>query len=319
MEVAALLKQYQLRPKKSLGQNFLTDEHALAEIVASAGITHEDVVVEIGAGLGGLTRHLAAAARHVVAVEIDQSLLPALHAVLAREAYPNCSIVHGDILQLDPAKLVTAQLGTGQLVTGQLVTGQPVNRSTSQLIDQLPIDQSTFLHYKIVANIPYYITSAIIRHLLEAALRPKTLVLTMQLEVAQRLVAQPDDMSLLAVSVQFYGVPKIVQRIEAGAFYPAPEVDSAVVRIDLPDAPLFPAVKAEAFFKVAKAGFGQKRKQLHNALKAGLGLPGEQIDAMLTAAGIDLKRRAETLSLPEWVKLTEGMQDEGVVCGEPSA
>jgi 16S rRNA (adenine1518-N6/adenine1519-N6)-dimethyltransferase len=287
MEVAALLKQYQLRPKKSLGQNFLTDEHALAEIVASAGITREDVVVEIGAGLGGLTRHLATAARHVVAVEIDQSLLPALHAVLAHEAYPNCSIVHGDILQLDPAKLVT----------GQLVTGQPAGQLTQP-------------HYKVVANIPYYITSAIIRHLLEAAIQPKTLVLTMQLEVAQRLVAQPDDMSLLAVSVQFYGVPKIVQHIEAGAFYPAPEVDSAVVRIDLPDTPLFPAVAAEAFFKVAKAGFGQKRKQLHNALKAGLALPGEQIDAMLTAAGIDPKRRAETLSLVEWVKLVEGMREE---------
>jgi 16S rRNA (adenine1518-N6/adenine1519-N6)-dimethyltransferase len=278
MEVAALLKQYHLRPKKSLGQNFLTDEHALAEIVASAGITREDVVVEIGAGLGGLTRHLAAAARHVVAVEIDQSLLPALHAVLAHEAYPNCSIVHGDILQLDPAKL---------------------------------IDQSPSPHYKVVANIPYYITSAIIRHVLEAAIRPKTLVLTMQLEVAQRLVAQPDDMSLLAVSVQFYGAPKIVQRIEAGAFYPAPEVDSAVVRIDLPDTPLFPAVEAEAFFRVAKAGFGQKRKQLHNALKVGLALPGEQINAMLTAAGIDPTRRAETLSLPEWMRLTERLKAEG--------
>ena len=286
MEVAALLKQYQLRPKKSLGQNFLTDEHALAEIVANAGLTREDVVVEIGSGLGGLTRHLAEAARHVVAVEIDQALLPALHAALAD--YPNCSIVHGDILQLDPAKLVGEQLGTGQ-----------------------PASQLTHPNYKVVANIPYYITSAIIRHLLEAVIQPKTLVLTMQLEVAQRLIAQPDDMSLLAVSVQFYGVPHITQRIEAGAFYPAPEVDSAVVRIDVPDTPLFPGVKAATFFKVAKAGFGQKRKQLHNALKAGLGLPGEAVTPMLNAAQIDPKRRAETLTLVEWVRLVEGMKDEG--------
>lgn len=309
MEVAALLKQYQLRPKKSLGQNFLTDEHALAEIVASAGITREDVVVEIGSGLGGLTRHLAEAARHVIAVEIDQSLLPPLHAVMAE--YANCSIIHGDILQLDPAKLVGGQLVTGQLVTRQLVTDQPVNQSTNLPLDQLtnlPITQSTLPHYKVVANIPYYITSAIIRHLLEAVIKPRTLVLTMQLEVAQRLVAQPDDMSLLAVSVQFYGVPQITQRIKADAFYPAPDVDSAVVRIDLPDTPLFPAVEAEAFFKVAKAGFGQKRKQLHNALKAGLALPGEQIDAMLTAAGIDPRRRAETVTIEEWVRLTEHMK-----------
>jgi 16S rRNA (adenine1518-N6/adenine1519-N6)-dimethyltransferase len=301
MEVAALLQQYQLRPKKSLGQNFLTDERALAEIVASAGITREDVVLEIGAGLGGLTRHLAEAARHVVAVEIDQALLPPLRAVLARAAYSNCSIVHGDILQLDPAKLVT----------DQLVTGQPGTQSTSQPIDPLPINRSTRPHYKVVANIPYYITSAIIRHLLEAALQPKTLVLTMQLEVAQRLVAQPDDMSLLAVSAQFYGVPHITQRIEAGAFYPAPEVDSAVVRIDLPDEPRYAVSDVDAFFHLVKAGFSQKRKQLHNALKAGLALPGEQIDAMLTAAGIDPKRRAETLSLPEWVRLTERMKEEG--------
>ena len=286
MEIAALLKQHQLRPRKSLGQNFLADERVLAEIVASAGLTREDVVVEIGAGLGGLTRHIAKAARHVVAVEIDQALLPALRAVLAE--FPNCSILHGDILQLDPAKLAL----------DHLVTDRPINPSIQP-------------HYKVVANIPYYITSAIIRHLFEAAIQPKTLVLTMQLEVAQCLVARPNEMSLLAVSVQFYGVPHITQRIEAGAFYPAPEVDSAVVRIDLPDTPLFPTVKAETFFKVARAGFGQKRKQLHNALKAGLALPGETITQALNAAQIDPKRRAETLSLPEWVRLTEGMKTEG--------
>ncbi len=314
MEIAALLRQYQLRPRKSLGQNFLTDEHALAQIVASAGITRDDVVLEIGPGLGSLTRHLAEAAHHVIAVEIDQSLLPPLQSVVAE--YPNVSIVHGDILQIDPARLVT-----GQLVTGQSVTGQSVDPSTHLPVDRLtdsPVDQSTNLlsyqsasHYKVVANIPYYITSAIIRHLLEAAIKPSTIVLTVQQEVAQRIVAQPDDMNLLAVSVQFYGTPRIVQRIKAGAFYPAPDVDSAVVRIDLPDEPLYAVDDVDMFFRVAKAGFGQKRKQLHNALRAGLSLPGEQIDAMLTAAGIDPKRRAETLSLPEWVKLVERVRAEG--------
>ncbi len=278
MEVAALLKQYQLRPKKSLGQNFLTDEHALAQIVASAGVTRDDVVLEIGPGLGSLTRHLAQAARHVVAVEIDRMLIPPLESVIAREAYPNVSIVPGDILQIDPAALLSPYL-----------TGERAR-------------------YKVVANIPYYITSAIIRHLLEAPIQPGTIVLTVQLEVAQRIIAQPDDMNLLAVSVQFYGTPRIVQRVKAGAFYPAPDVDSAVVRIDLPDEPQYAVDDVEVFFKAAKAGFGQKRKQLHNALRTGLALPGEQIDALLTAAGIDPKRRAETLSLPEWVNLVEKLK-----------
>jgi len=279
MEIASILKQYQLRPRKSLGQNFLTDEHVLAQIVANAGVTHDDVVLEIGPGLGSLTRHLAEAARHVIAVEIDQMLLPPLHAVVAE--YPNISIVHGDILQIDPATLLS-----------------------NYLTSELP-------RYKVVANIPYYITSAIIRHLLEAPIKPSTIVLTVQLEVAQRIIAQPDDMNLLAVSVQFYGTPRIVQRIKAGAFYPAPDVDSAVVRIDLPDEPLYAVADVDTFFRVAKAGFGQKRKQLHNALRAGLSLPGEQIDTMLTAAGIDPKRRAETLSLSEWVKLVKESQAEG--------
>ena len=178
-----------------------------------------------------------------------------LHSDRSWPSYPNVSIVHGDILQIDPTKLLSHYL-------------------TNELT-----------RYKVVANIPYYITSAIIRHLLEAPIKPGTIVLTVQQEVAQRIIAQPDDMNLLAVSVQFYGTPRIVQRVKAGAFYPAPDVDSAVVRIDLPDEPLYAVDDVDLFFRVAKAGFGQKRKQLHNALRAGLSLPGEQIDAMLTCCG----------------------------------
>lgn len=279
MEITSLLKQYQLRPRKSLGQNFLIDEHALAQIVLNAEVTREDVVVEIGPGLGSLTRHLAEAARHVIAVEIDRTLIPPLQAVVAE--YPNVSIVHGDFLQLDPTTLLS-------------------NYLTNELS-----------HYKVVANIPYYITSAIIRQLLEAPIKPKLIVLTVQLEVAQRLIAQPDDMNLLAVSVQFYGLPRIVQRIKAGAFYPAPDVDSAVVRIDLPDEPRYTVPDVDAFFRVVKAGFSQKRKQLHNALRAGLALSSEKIAHALEAAQIDPKRRAETVTIEEWVRLTERMKAEG--------
>lgn len=273
MEVASLLKQFHVRPKKSLGQNFLVDEHALAQIVAEAGITRRDTVLEIGPGLGSLTRHLAEAAQHVIAVEIDRALIPPLQTVVSE--YANVTIVPGDILQIDPSELLSPYLG-----------------------GERP-------HYKVVANIPYYITSAIIRHLLEAPIKPETIVLTVQLEVAQRLCAQPPDMNLLAVSVQFYGWPRVVQRIRAGAFYPAPDVDSAVVRIDLPAEPLFSVEDVELFFRVARAGFGQKRKQLHNALKAGLGRSAAEIDRALAEARIDPKRRAETLTLSEWQQLAD--------------
>jgi 16S rRNA (adenine1518-N6/adenine1519-N6)-dimethyltransferase len=273
MDIKPLLRHFNLRPKKSLGQNFLVDEHALNNIVRAAEITPADVVLEIGSGLGSLTRHLADAAQHVIAVEIDRALIPPLRSVLADRS--NVSIVEGDILKLDPTNLISDYLTTA-----------------------LP-------HYRVVANIPYYITSAIIRHLLEAEIKPRSIVLTIQQEVAQRLSAQPDDMNLLAVSVQFYGVPRIVQRIPAGAFYPVPDVDSAVVRIDLPDQLYVKVKDVDTFFKVAKAGFGQKRKQLHNSLAAGLPIKHEQIMQALNEVGIDPKRRAETLTLEEWAKLSD--------------
>ena len=273
IEVRDLLRRFHLRPRKSLGQNFLIDDAALDRIVSAAEIAPGDWVLEIGPGLGTLTRRLAQNAGHVVAVEIDQNLIPALQFALA--AYANVTLVHGDILQLDPAGLIS---------------GPP--------------------SYKVVANLPYYVTSAVIRHLLEATPRPSRLILTMQLEVAQRLVAAPGDLSLLAVSVQFYCKPSIVSRVKAGSFYPTPQVDSAVVRIDAHDHPPVDVRDVEQFFAVARAGFGQKRKQLHNALKAGLPLPSETIGAALGQAHIDPKRRAETLSLQEWAALAEALRSE---------
>ena len=159
--------------------------------------------------------------------------------------------------------------------------------------------------YKVVANIPYYITSAIIRHLLETEVKPQAMVLTIQLEVAQRIIAQPGDMNLLAVGVQFYGAPRIVQRVPAGAFYPVPDVDSAIVRIDLPAQPRVCVRDVDTFFRVARAGFGQKRKQLHNSLTAGLPVKHERIVQALSESGIDPRRRAETLTLEEWGRLSD--------------
>ncbi len=251
-----------LRPKKGLGQNFLLEPAALRRIVAAAEVTPDAAVLEIGAGLGSLTRYLAAAARRVVAVELDQKLFPVLQQVMA--PWPNVTLYPGDILELDPGELMA----------------EPA--------------------YLVVANIPYYITSAVIRHLLETPLKPARMVLTVQREVAERITAAAGKLSLLALSVQVYGQPQKVALIPAGAFYPSPKVDSAVVRVELFPQPLIPPAQLDTFFTLARAGFGQKRKTLRNALAAGLGWKAEKTAEWLQAAGIDPQRRAETLSLPEW-------------------
>lgn len=259
----AILDRFGLQPKKSLGQNFLFDDQILAQITVAAELTPDDEVLEIGPGLGSLTRHLAQAARRVVAVELDDRLLPLLHRELA--LYPQVEIVHGDILTQDP---------------GQLFPDRA---------------------YKVVANVPYYITAAILRHVLSGPVKPVLLVMTVQKEVAQRLLAGPDEMSLLAVSVQFYGRPTLVGTIRAGAFWPRPEVDSAIVRVDLRRDVI--SADEATFFRVVRAGFSQKRKQLKNNLR-GLGFSAESLSQALSQAGVDGRRRAETLSLTEWANLT---------------
>ncbi len=278
LNVSALLREFRLHPKKSLGQNFLVDESALAKVAAAADLTRDDVVLEIGPGLGSLTRHLADLAQRVVAVELDDSLLPALQHVL--RSYDNVQIVHGDILQLP--------------------------------ISHFPLPIS----YKVVANIPYYITSAVIRRLLEAEVRPALIVLTVQREVAERICARPGEMSLLAVSVQFYAQPRIATRIPAGAFYPRPEIDSAVVRLEVLPQPAVEAPDHEHFFRVIKAGFSQKRKQIRNALSGGLQLAPSVVEDYLARARIDPKRRAETLTLEEWGTLARELATFGKIEGE---
>jgi len=270
-DVRRLLEQWDLRPSKGLGQNFLIDPAALEKIVAAAELTPDDVVVEVGAGLGTLTRRLAQEAGRVVAVELDQRLIPVLESVLA--GLDNVRLVQGDILALDPAALF-----------------------------QLPTSN---LQYKVVANLPYYITSAVLRHLLEAALKPQRMVLTVQREVAERIVAKPGQMSLLAVSVQFYGQPRLLFRLKPGSFYPSPEVESAVVRVDLHSTPPVPVEETAAFFRVVRAGFAQRRKQLRNTLAAGLRQPPEEVADRLREAGVDPRQRAEALSLEGWAKVAQ--------------
>jgi len=276
--VRTLLERYCLQPRRDLGQHFLSDPNLLNKIVQAADLSPETTVLEIGPGLGTLTRHLAQVAGRVIAVELDEALCQVLRQELAELS--NVDVVPGDILKIDPADLLTSSTGE----TRESTADAPA--------------------YTVVANLPYYITSAAIRHLLEAAPPPRRIVLTVQHEVAQRIVAGPGKMSLLAISVQFYGHPRIVMRIPAGAFIPPPQVNSAVIRIDVYDTPPVEVPSTRAFFQVARAGFSQKRKQLKNALSGGLGLPGDQAVVIMNQAGIDPRRRAQTLSLAEWAALT---------------
>ncbi|GCE18925.1 16S rRNA (adenine(1518)-N(6)/adenine(1519)-N(6))-dimethyltransferase RsmA [Dictyobacter kobayashii] len=264
-ELRNLLTAHGMRPNKSFGQNFLIDRGILNKIVQAAEIMPEDELLEVGAGTGVLTRELAQKARRVVAVEIERDMLTLL-AQTTRQ-YPNVELIARNLLFLNPSE----------------VFGE-----TS---------------YKLVANLPYYITAPTFRHFLENANPPRILVVMVQWEVAQRIVAAPGDLSLLAISVQFYGRPQIVSRVPAQAFYPAPKVDSAILRIDVHEQAPLTHEERDRFFKVVQAGFSEKRKQLHNSLTHGLHHKNELIRNWMNEAAIDTNRRAETLNIDEWMRL----------------
>ena len=223
-------------------------------------------VVEIGPGTGELTAKLAQLARHVVAVELDERLMPLLEERFADTR--NVYLVFDDILKTN----------------------------VQQLVGIKP--------YVVVANVPYYITSEILRTLLDAERRPKRIVITMQYEVAERIVAKPGDLSVLGVSVQYYGVPRIVGRLKPAVFWPRPGIDSAILRVDTHPAPIVDVPSDKLFFRVVRAGFSQKRKQLKNALSGGLQMKSSTAGEYLARAGIDASRRAETLTIDEWATLT---------------
>ena len=273
--VAALLRAHGLHPRKKLGQNFLTDPVALERIVAAADLSTSDLVVEVGAGAGTLTRLLAEQAGRVLALELDNQLVALLREELS--GLHNVEIVHGDVLRYSSPEL-------------------------------------THGGYKVVGNLPYYITSAVLRRFLGETPRPRLMVVTVQREVAERIVAKPGKMNLLAVSVQFYGRPRTMARIPAGAFYPAPKVDSAVVRIDVGENPvvsLGEGIDEASFFRVVRAGFSQKRKKLRNSLSAGLRFAPAEAAELLEQVAVDPGRRAETLSLQEWARVTQTLYQQG--------
>jgi 16S rRNA (adenine1518-N6/adenine1519-N6)-dimethyltransferase len=270
--VREVLEAFQIEPKRSLGQNFLLDPNAQERIANAANLTAEDMVIEVGPGTGLLTTRLAERARQVIAIELDDRLIP----ILTQNVPSNVRVLHADILETD-------------------IMG---------LVGDAP--------YKVVANLPYYITSAILRHFLELPNKPRTLVLTVQQEVADRLVSKPGDMTVLSVSVQFYGKPKVMGKIGAAAFWPRPDVTSAVVKIDPYPKPIVDVPSDATFFRVVRAGFSQKRKQLKNAVGDGLGFSHAHAADLITQAGINPSRRAETLTLDEWAALTRAVETHRV-------
>lgn len=261
-ELIALLQKHGIYTQKRLGQNFLVDDGALKKIVAAADLSQKDFVVEVGPGLGVLTAELVKKAGNVLAIELDANLIPILEENIKAE---NLKVINADALQMP--------------------------------LPDLP--------YKLVANIPYYITSPILNHFLQPKetkeRRPELIVLLVQKEVAEKVCAEAGDHTVLSLQVQVFGRPEIVGKVPAGCFFPAPEVDSAILRIT-PFAE--PAIKDTAkFFRFIHATFAQRRKTLSNSLRNGLGLDKEQIATALAAAGIKPNARPQELSLPEWENL----------------
>ncbi len=271
------LRQFDLQARKGLGQHFLIDEEVLKLITSTAELTSTDVIMEVGPGLGILTRQLARQAGWVVAIELDSKLAVALEQTLA--SFDNVSIINEDILQIDPAALLQEQKA------------------------RFPPAISSPFSYKVVANLPYYITSPVLRHFLEASVKPQIMVVMVQKEVAKAIVAEPGQMSVLSISVQFYGEPSIISYVPAQCFYPPPEVDSAILRIDLYSQPAVAVTDERGFFALVQAGFSASRKQIVNSLAQGLGLPKAEVLSLLEKAYIVPKRRAETLALEEWAHL----------------
>lgn len=274
--IQKLCKIYGISLQRSFGQNFLTSEDILKTIVDSANISQDDTVLEIGPGFGTLTALLAARAKKVIAVELEKRFIPILQAELAK--FKNVEIIQGDILRFQ-------------------------------------VSRFKFQEYKIVANLPYNITSHFLRKFLSGKPRPELMVLLVQKEVAERMVSMPGAMSMLSVSVQWYSRPEILGYVPRENFYPAPEVDSAIVRIisssdDERTKRLMEAgISEETFFRIAKFGFASKRKQLHNNLSGGLkSLTGKTVSKeawkkIFQEACISQNARAQELSQEQWMEL----------------
>lgn len=250
-DIKPILQKYNIQPNKVMGQNFLVNKNTLDEIIKTAKIEKGDTILEVGPGLGILTIELAKKAKKVIAIEKDKNLCEALQKILNTENIKNVEIVNKDILK----------------------------------ISNLEIQ-----NYKLVANIPYYLTSPLIRKFLETKIQPNLMVLMIQKEVAERIIAKDGKMSVLSVAVQFYAKPEIIDIVSKNCFYPIPKVDSAIIKLT---PKTFPDIDTKKFFGLVRAGFSSKRKMLKNNLPK----------VNLEKAGLNPMARAENLSIDDWLKL----------------
>ena len=270
-----VIKKYEFCFQKKFGQNFLIDGHVLDKIIAGAGVTKDDMVLEIGPGIGTMTQYLAEAAGKVVAVEIDRNLLPILQETLAD--YDNVKVIHADVLSLDLEKLVQEENG-----------GRPI---------------------KVVANLPYYITTPIIMALFEQHVPLANVTVMVQKEVAARMKSGPGskDYGALSLAVQYYAEPYIVANVPCNCFMPRPNVDSAVIRLTRYEEPPVQVKDEKMLFKIIRASFNQRRKTLQNGLNnsSELNFTKDQIAAAIAAAGFSPSVRGEALTLEQFARLTD--------------
>ncbi len=262
LELKKLMRTYGAWPNKDLGQHFLTDKSVLAKMVETADLSAKDVVVEVGPGLGIMTKELAKRAKKVYAVEIDPKIAEILSTTCIK--HPNVKIMRSDIRDFNPK-------GIGR--------------------------------YKVVANLPYYITSHVLKKFLEEKHKPETITVLIQREVAERICTKPGRMSILAVAIQFYGMPEIKELVSPMAFFPSPKVYSAILKIKVFKEPIFENVNTKVFFRLVRTGFGEKRKMLSNSMSGGLGIEKEDAEKLLRGAGVEPMLRAERLSLDDWRRI----------------
>ena len=269
-----VVKKYNFKFTKSLGQNFLIDDSVLEDIVKGAEVSHDDFIIEIGPGVGTLTRELLAKAKKVCAIELDSDLIPILKEEL--KDFDNFKLIHKDALKVDFNEIIGEEKSV-----------------------------------KVVANLPYYVTTPIIANLLTKGYNFKSLTIMIQKEVAERINAEPGnkDYGSLSVLVQYYCDTKILRKVPPTSFIPQPKVESIVIRLDKLDKPRVEVKDKDLFFKVVRQSFNMRRKTLRNAVKSLGMLSSEEMDKVFEDAGIDSKRRGETLSLQEFANLADSIYE----------
>ncbi len=295
------LRRYQIAPNFTYGQNFLIDDLVLIDMVEAAGVTKGDAVLEIGPGIGNLTRMLCEHAGFVLSVEKDPKFYPILRSI--KKDCKNFRFEVADALRYNFQDFFRS--GSTDRNPDQRITTDLRHQQLSVDQDDISISGSG---YKVVANIPYYITGKILQMLLNAKDKPTSITVLTQKEVAQNVTAKTGDLSVLAISVQLYGDPKIVKIVPARSFYPAPKVDSAILHIDLHSKPKYEIGDEKKFFSLLKACFAGKRKQIHNTLKNNLRMTEEEVKRVLGATGIRPEARPQELSIDDWVRLSQNLK-----------